>query len=218
MIFKLSVLNGAGTYGIAAKTSELLKGLKYAGGKNKYDIGLISNASNFNYQNTQIICKSDNSGILEAAEEIKNVLKTGIITVQNGNSQISDIIIIIGKDFSFSNASTEVSNNTGAYSNSGQVLVNVLNGNGSPGVAARFKLKIETSLADKKDILKVTETKNAGSFGYKSTRIIIYTTKTGVKEMADNLKNLLGVGEIRTSSNNVDNVDITVILGSDYNK
>lgn len=95
----LSVLNGAGINRIAAKTSDLFKGLKDSDGKNKYNIIGIGDADNYYYKNTQIICKSNDSKIAEAAEEIKSILKAGTITVQNGTAQVSDIVIIIGKDY-----------------------------------------------------------------------------------------------------------------------
>ena len=36
--------------------------------------------------------------------------------------------------------------------------------------------------------------------------------------MADKIKGILGTGEVSESSSNPDNVDITVIIGSDYTK
>ena len=98
-VFNLSILNGVGTNGIAAQTSELFKDLKYPDGQNKYSIGKVGDADNHNYKNTQIICKSQDSTIAQAAEEIKTILKVGIITTQNGTSQDYDIVIIIGKDY-----------------------------------------------------------------------------------------------------------------------
>ena len=106
-VFNLSILNGVGISGIAAKTSELIKELKYPDGKDKYNIGKVADADNYNYKNTQIICKSKDSEIAKAAEEIKTKLKVGIITTQNGTSQDSDIVIIIGKDYSQTTEATE---------------------------------------------------------------------------------------------------------------
>ena len=213
---KLSVLNGTGTSRIAAKTSELFKGLKDSDGKNKYNIIGVGDADSYNYRNTQIICKSNDSKIAEAAEEIKILLKVGIITTQNGTYQDSDIVIIIGKDYSpITVAATATVTTTGT---SELILVNILNGEGTQGIAAKVKSKIETDLSKYKDIIKITEAKNAVNFNYKNTKIIIFTTKTGISNIADDLKKLLGVGEISKSTNNVDNVDITIILGSDYKK
>lgn len=99
-VFNLSILNGVGIKGIVAKASELFKGIKYSSGKDKYNISIVADANSYDYKNTQIICKSKDSGIAKAAEEIKSILKVGVITTQNGISQDSDIVIIIGKDYS----------------------------------------------------------------------------------------------------------------------
>ncbi|MGZ8887796.1 MAG: DUF4214 domain-containing protein, partial [Nitrososphaeraceae archaeon] len=208
-VFSLSILNGVGIKKIAAKTSELFKELKYPDGKDKYNIRKVIDADNYNYKNTQIICKSKDSEIAKAAEEARTLLKVGIITIQNGTSQIPDIIIIIGKDY----LTTSTAITSGA---SKLILVNILNGQGTQGIAAKLKSKIEAAIVNGNNIIKITETKNADNFNYKNTKIIIFTAETGINNVADDLKKLLGVGEISKSTNNVDDIDITIILGSDY--
>ncbi|GAI39158.1 unnamed protein product, partial [marine sediment metagenome] len=42
------------------------------------------------------------------------------------------------------------------------------------------------------------------------------TSGEGVNTLARQLQERLGVGVIKYSDNNVDNVDISIILGSDY--
>jgi len=212
----LSILNGIGVKGIAAKASELIKELKNSNGKDKYNIGKVADAGNYSYKNTQIICKSKDSEILKTAEEVKTKLKVGVITTQNGTSQDSDIVIIIGKDYSPTIGGTTAATITSKTSK--LIIVNILNGQGAPGIAAKVKSKIETDLSKDKNIIKINETKNAGNFNYKNTQIIMFTTKTGINNIADDLKKLLGAGDISKSTNNVDNVDITIILGSDYKK
>jgi len=214
-VYNLSILNGVGIKKIAAKTSELFKEIKSSDGINKYNIYVVADASSFNYKNTQIVCKSKDVEIMEAAQEVKTILGAGNIMTQNGNSQVSDIVVILGKDYSLAAAGLNTS--TVAGNNTETIFVNVLNGKGAPGIAARAKRIIEAELASKNNI-QVTEAKNAGSFGYKNTRIIIFTTKNGINDIASSLKKLLGTGEIIQSSNNVDNVDISIILGSDYKK
>jgi N-acetylmuramoyl-L-alanine amidase len=211
--FGLSILNGVGIKGIAAKTSGLLKEIKDSVGKDKYRIDEVTDASNYNYKNTQIICKSKDSEIMKAAEEIKAKLKVGIISIRSGTPQNSDIVIIIGKDYSPTTEATTVTSETSKL-----ILVNILNGQGAQGIAAKVKSKIETDLSKDKNIIEITETKNTDNFNYKNTKIIMFTTKTGINNIVDDLKKLLGVGEISKSTNNVDNVDITIILGSDYKK
>ncbi len=213
-VFNLSVLNGAGVKGIAAKVSELLKGIKYSGGKNKYNVPVVADANSYNNKNTQIICKSKDTGIAKAAEEIKSILKVGVITTQSGTSQDSDIVIVVGKDYS---PATVTEANAGTASdNSELIFLNILNGQGTQGIAALARVKIESALGNNKSIIKITETKNADSFNYKKTRIIVFTTKAGIDNVAADLKKSIGAAEILKSSNNVDNVDITIVLGSDY--
>jgi len=214
--FGLSILNGIGVKGIAAKTSGLLKEIKDSDGKDKYHIDEVTDASNYNYKNTQIICKSKDSEIMKAAEEIKAKLKVGIISIRSGTPQNSDIVIIIGKDYSLTTEATTVTTITSETSK--LILVNILNGQGNQGIAAKVKGIIETDLSKDKNIIKITEAKNADNFNYKNTKIIIFTTKTGINNIVDDLKKLLGAGEISKSTSNVDNVDITIILGSDYKK
>jgi hypothetical protein len=100
IVFNLSIANGAGVSGLVKKVAELFKKTKYSNGKDKYNISHITNADNYNYENTQIVCKSEDSLILKAAEDIKTILRVGIITTSNEISKDTDIVIIIGKDYS----------------------------------------------------------------------------------------------------------------------
>lgn len=231
----MSILNGVGTNGIAAKTSEIFKGLKYADGKAKYDVKTTADADNHNYTTTQIILKSGDSAMLAAAEDIKNILKAGDIKTREGSSQETDVVIIIGKDFdydkavaSLSTASTDASSSTSTETTSAEttsttpadnlILINVLNGEGVQGAAAKAAKMIEDSLNKTGDVIKITETKNADNSNYKQTKIIIFTDKKGIDDVVSKIKSVLGVGAISHSTNNVDKVDITIILGSDFTK
>jgi len=62
----LSVLNGVGIKGIAGKTSELLKGLKFGDGKLKYTV-TTGDADNYKYAETQIVLKSGEPNMMTAA-------------------------------------------------------------------------------------------------------------------------------------------------------
>ncbi len=207
--FTITVLNGVGIKGIAAQTSQLVSSIKDLNGNFKYKVVEVADAKSFSYKNTQIICKNNNQEILKAADEIKSILKTGVISTRKGYLQVSDIVIIIGSDFSQSQlvkSSTQLS----------QYTINILNGQGTQGIAARLKGKIESFFNKDKVQIIVKETKNADNFNYKTTKIIIFTSKQDINLIAEDLKKYLGVGQISQSSNNIDNVDITIILGSDY--
>jgi anionic cell wall polymer biosynthesis LytR-Cps2A-Psr (LCP) family protein len=227
----MSVLNGVGIKGIAAKTSEIFKGLKYSDGKAKYNVSTVGDADNYNYANTQVILKSGDAGMMAAGEEIKKILKVGNIKTQEGSSQKTDVVVIIGKDFNYDAALAslnEVSSETTAASttetsatteNADKImLVNILNGEGTQGIAATVKKIIEDNLNKSEKVLTITETKNADNFNYKQTKIVIFTKKDGIENIASKIKEVLGVGVISNSTNNVDKVDITIILGSDYTK
>jgi N-acetylmuramoyl-L-alanine amidase len=205
-VFSISVLNGNGVKGIATKASGVIKEIKNSDNKSKYNIVQVADANSYGYGTTQIICKSGNGDLAKAAEEIKNALGAGTVKTQDKNgSQSSDIVVIIGKDYLQTGQGT------------GLIHLNVLNGQGTPGIAASVKVKIESTFNKSQVTVKVTETKNADNFGYKKTKIIVFTKKTGVSDIASALKNMLGVGEISEStSGNTGNVDISVILGSDY--
>lgn len=99
-VFNISIANGSGVSGLAKKTAELFKTIKYHSGIDKYNITHITNADNFNHENTKIICKSEDTLLANAAEDIKTILKAGIITTSNEVSKDTDIAIIIGKDYS----------------------------------------------------------------------------------------------------------------------
>jgi len=229
----LSVLNGVGIKGIAAKTSDLLKGLKYDDGKSRYDITTVGDADNYNYTQTQIILKSGEENMMAAAENIKAVLGVGNITTQEGSTQNTDIVVIIGKDFDYdaalASASETGTEETTSSSGSGDTEttesaqsiifdMNVLNGEGTQGIAATVKDILEDNLNKDVKTIKVIEAKNASNFSYSKTQILTFTDKEGIQGIAAKIKDVLGVGVISASTDNVDNVDITVIIGSDYTK
>ena len=96
--------------------------------------------------------------------------------------------------------------------------LNILNGEGTQGLALTVKKILEDNLNKEMVTINVKETKNADNFGYKTTKIIINSSKEGASGMADRIKSILGKGEVSESSSNPDNVDITIIMGSDYTK
>ena len=99
-VFNISIANGSSAAGLAKKTAELFETIKYPSGIDKYNITHITNADNYNYENTKIICKSGDTLLAQAAEDIKTILEAGIITTSNEVSEDTDIAIIIGKDYS----------------------------------------------------------------------------------------------------------------------
>ncbi|PIU29573.1 MAG: hypothetical protein COT09_00110 [Candidatus Hydromicrobium americanum] len=207
----LTILNGAGTPGLAAEVSELLKSQVFESGKSKYNILKAENADNFNYDTTEILVYSGQSYAAEAANDIKNILEVGNITPGEGESANSDIIIVLGADYKAKAAEKAVSEEVEKI-----VKINILNGEGTAKLAFTVKGIIESHFNEDGKILEVVETKDADNWNYTQTKIIIFTSREGVDEIAQKIQERLGVGVIEYSDNNVDNVDISIILGSDY--
>jgi anionic cell wall polymer biosynthesis LytR-Cps2A-Psr (LCP) family protein len=213
----LTVLNGVGTPGIASNTSEYLGGLKHSDGKSKFNVATIGDADNYNYDITQIIIKSGEPYIMSAAEDIKSLLKAGSIITQEDSTQETDIVIILGHDFDLGAIqTTDAEETTEAEEEELVVKLNILNGEGTAGLAATAQKIIEDHFKESAPATEVVETKNADNWNYEQTEIIIFTSKAGVEELAQQLQEILGVGVISKSDNNVDNVDISIILGSDF--
>lgn len=89
-----------------------------------------------------------------------------------------------------------------------QIKIELLNSSGSDKVLTEVK--------------KLLKDKGYNVTGRSTTTTITKTTilnKTGVdSKFTDNIKELLGVGNISTSSVSASDVDITIIIGKDYNK
>ena len=207
----LTILNGVGTPGLAAEVSELLKSQVFESGKSKYNILKYENADNFNYDTTEILVYSGQSYVVEAANDIKDILEVENITPGEGESANSDIIIVLGADYKAKAAEKAVSEEVEKI-----VKINILNGEGTAKLAFTVKGIIESYFNEDGKILEVVETKDAPSWDYDKTKIIIFTPGEGVNTLARQLQERLGVGVIEYSDNNVDNVDISIILGSDY--
>lgn len=207
----LTILNGVGTPGLAAEVSELLKSQVFESGKSKYNILKEENADNFNYDTTEILVYSGQSYVVEAANDIKNILEVGNIIAREDEGANSDIIIVLGADYKAKAAEKAVSEEVAQI-----IKINILNGEGTAKLAFTVKGIIESYFNKDGKILEVVETKDADNWNYTQTKIIIFTSGEGVNTLAQQLQERLGVGVIEYSDNNVDNVDISIILGSDY--
>lgn len=207
----LTILNGVGAPGLAAEVSELLESQVFESGKSKYNILKAENADNFNYDTTEILVYSGQSYVVEAANDIKNILEVGNIIAREDEGANSDIIIVLGADYKAKAAEKAVSEELAQI-----IKINILNGEGTAKLAFTAKGIIESYFNEDGKILEVVETKDADNWNYTQTKIIIFTSGEGVNTLAQQLQERLGVGVIEYSDNNVDNVDISIILGSDY--
>jgi hypothetical protein len=235
----VAVQNGVGTKGIASAAAELLKSLKFADGTARYSVTDVGDASNYDYDKTQVILKSQDEALVKSSEYLMSILFAGASVNDPTGAQKTDLILIIGKDFDLGKATQkakeaaegtstsdeagetpidEISETTEATAAGEVYILNILNGEGTSGIALTVKSILEKEFNKSQKTIQVQETKNADNFKYTATKIVTNTDKSGVKEMAASIKKILGVGVISESSSNPDKVDITIIIGSDYTK
>ncbi len=211
---KITILNGAydspEAFGLAANTSEIFKDLKFEDGRNKYEVVEVGNSDNI-YEDTVILVYTPDENKLAAADDIKQILGTGSINVREDEITSSDIIIILGKDY--------LALTTGsAETVTGEQLMKVivLNGEGTTRLAATVTDILDDYFNSEEETVVMLEPRSADNFNYTETEITVFTSREGVNELAQKIQERLGVGTIDYSDNNVDNVDISVTLGSDY--
>jgi polyisoprenyl-teichoic acid--peptidoglycan teichoic acid transferase len=88
--------------------------------------------------------------------------------------------------------------------------VQVLNGNGSPGIGE----KVAQKLVGKG--FRIDLSGNADSFKYKKTKVISYDPSPAGQALAIKARDLLGVGEVQVSGQGQGSVDLTIIVGKDF--
>jgi polyisoprenyl-teichoic acid--peptidoglycan teichoic acid transferase len=93
---------------------------------------------------------------------------------------------------------------------SSRLRVEILNGNGVPGVGQQVALQLDPST------FKVVNNGNADNFDHPDTVILLYSNDKKTVSAGEQIKNELGVGriEFRPPSQNV--VDVTVVVGKDF--
>jgi len=99
------------------------------------------------------------------------------------------------------------------------VDVVILNGVGTPGIAAELSDTLgEQVFESGKKKFSILEVGNADNFNYASTQIIVYSSgESAVMNSANELKEILGAGDITTGEDEIASSDIVIILGADYN-
>lgn len=122
-------------------------------------------------------------------------------------SKLAQIFNITGSDIT---ASTQLNNVT--------IDLQVLNGVGTPGIAGKvsalFKdLKYDDGTAK----FNVLEAKNADNSNYSATQIIVNSKDPSYMVIADEIKNILKVGNI-TKNEEAAVQNIVIIVGADYGK
>jgi hypothetical protein len=88
--------------------------------------------------------------------------------------------------------------------------VQVLNGNGSPGIGERVAQKLVGKG------FRIELSGNADNFRYKETKVITYDPSPAGQALATKARDLLGVGEVQVSGQGQGSVDLTIIVGKDF--
>ena len=89
---KIEVLNGCGVPGIGERVAADID-------MARYQIVNSSNADNFDHAETLIIVYSDDKTITGAAQELRNELEVGKLEAHPQTQTLSDISVIVGKDY-----------------------------------------------------------------------------------------------------------------------
>jgi len=206
------ILNGVGTPGIAAELSDILKSQLYESGINKFNVLEVGNADSFNYAATEIVVyTSDESVVMNGANDLKEILAVGNITTSQDEIASSDIVIILGADYNPGTAAE-----TEPVEVSGIVDLVVLNGVGIAGIAGRTSEELEEHFNTDRKVIEIVKVWDADNYNYTQTEIIIYTDEEGIEAFAQQIQDKMGVGVIKKGDSNDYDEDITVIIGSDY--
>jgi hypothetical protein len=215
---EVTILNGVGTPLIARELADILNSKLYESGLKKYNVptdvnsGRIGNADNFNYASTEIVVyTSDESVVMNAANDLKEILGGGNITTGQDEIAGSDIVIILGADYNPGTAA-----DTEPVQVSGIVDVAVLNGAGAAGIAGRTSEELEEHFNADRKIIEIVEVTDADNYNYTQTEIITYTDEEGIEALAQQIQDKMGTGVIKKGDSSDYGEDITIIIGSDY--
>ena len=90
------------------------------------------------------------------------------------------------------------------------VRVQILNGNGVPGIGAEVADRLIG------EGFRVILSGNARRFDYETTVIVTYDGTEEGQALAERARDLLGVGEVQISSQHQGSVDLTIVIGKDF--
>lgn len=86
----------------------------------------------------------------------------------------------------------------------------ILNGNGEPGIGQEVAERLVPAG------FEVRLTDNANTFDHRTTKIIVYDDAPAQLDIARQVRELLGVGQVEISRTPQSVVDITIVVGSDF--
>jgi nucleotide-binding universal stress UspA family protein len=91
-----------------------------------------------------------------------------------------------------------------------QIEVQVLNGNGRPGVGEKVAERLIGHG------FRVVLSSNAPNFDYEKTLIITYEDSEQSDAIAEEARRLIGMGEVQVSAQSQGIVDLTIVVGKDF--
>jgi hypothetical protein len=91
-----------------------------------------------------------------------------------------------------------------------EVKVQVLNGNGVPGIGQEVAEKLIAAG------FRVVLTGNAPRLNYEKTLVITYDDSAEGQALAERARKLIGVGEVQVSNQAQGIVDLTIVIGKDF--
>ncbi|MGH2748698.1 MAG: LCP family protein [Actinomycetota bacterium] len=91
-----------------------------------------------------------------------------------------------------------------------EVRVQILNGNGEPGIGQEVA-EILTG-----EGFRVVLSDNARNFDYEETLVITYDSSAEGQQVAERARDLLGVGRVQVSAQSQGIVDLTIVVGRDF--
>ena len=148
----------------------------------------------------------------KTAKLIEDLYGTDDETTEGDTTQV-DGNTTTGKDTSQNNTTTGATSNETTSTEiskkeASKVKIELVNGAGSENTLVKVKKALQNKGYDVNDTTETTST---------SKTVIINKTDVDAK-FTDNIKELLGVGNISTNIVSSSKVDITIIIGKDYNK
>jgi hypothetical protein len=99
-----------------------------------------------------------------------------------------------------------------AGSGGGDRRVEILNGNGEPGLGQ----KVGDQLVPRG--FRIVLNQNAKHFNYDVTQVVVYSNSKNALALAKEVQEVLGVGEVVISKQRQTLVDVTIVVGKDYLK
>lgn len=91
-----------------------------------------------------------------------------------------------------------------------EVRVQVLNGVGVPGIGHAVGRRLEGAG------YRIVLTDNASSFDFSQTRVLVYSESPQARRQAERVRERLGVGTIQVSRQPLSLVDVTIVVGADF--